>query len=356
MDGVLGRTTPTTLRTAHTYAPRKGMVACVACPGGKIPVTTSPAGAQYFNSKATASCTNCAAGTFRDSETISATCATCPAGYEVGPSARQACTLCRPGYNKTTAGLVDFCGECPVNTYMSTPGANSSCTLCPKGYEAPATGSVVCEECAVGWYNSVPGTTCDEAPQGTFTSTTASATYSLCPKGQFNSEMGQDACTPCSPGYYTDAVGSTQCKTCLAGAWSGSQAATCTACQAGYTSSPGVDNSPQGCTRCLPGTFGTSTSKQSMCKACTRGYQCPGFGQTIVSQCGLGTFSPVEGLNKCRPCPVNTFQATAVNRLSPVAIFACTRCPAGQDTRGLVGQSKCQPIRIQTRRLKVMSE
>jgi hypothetical protein len=36
---------------------------------------------------------------------------------------------------------------------------------------------------------------------------------------------------------------------------------------------------------------------------------------------------------------------------NPIAVMACIRCQPGTNTRGLTGQSKCQVIRPQVRRM-----
>lgn len=58
---------------AHTYAPRKGMSQCVACPAGQVPLSYGDL---------TPACQACPNGTFRREATVSATCQRCGAGRE----------------------------------------------------------------------------------------------------------------------------------------------------------------------------------------------------------------------------------------------------------------------------------
>ena len=49
--------------------------------------------------------------------------------------------------------------------------------------------------------------------------------------------------------------------------------------------------------------------------------------------------------------PVNTYSAGGGTAASPFAVMACIKCQPGTNTRGLTGQSKCQVIRPQVKRL-----
>ncbi|PSC75114.1 multiple epidermal growth factor-like domains 6 [Micractinium conductrix] len=321
----------------HTYAPRAGMMSCIACPAGTVPKDITVSGAPR-----TTSCQECPDGKYRDAYTPTATCTDCGQGKEVGPSAKQDCTLCRPGTFKSTIAVVNFCTPCAKHQYRPTAGA-LSCLLCPKGTQTQDVGNIECTPCAVGYYNGVPGTECDPSPTGTYVNTTGAFYPVPCPKGTWNNEQAQDNCNSCPPGKYSNTLGSKDCKTCAGGTFSTGQASACTDCRAGYAAAAGSSS----CTPCKPGTYAPDP-KSLTCKPCPRGYQCPTSAMRRVSGCPKGTYSNKEGNKLCTPCPVNTY-STGGSTSSPV--FSCTKCDVGKNTRGLTGQSICQVIRPQVKRL-----
>lgn len=62
------------------------MTACISCKGGFVPADSGA------SADGPDTCVACASGLFRSFYTNNNTCGTCAAGYEVGPSNRQACT------------------------------------------------------------------------------------------------------------------------------------------------------------------------------------------------------------------------------------------------------------------------
>lgn len=96
--------------TLNTYAPRKGMQKCVACKAGTIPDQS----ASTTDIKGPDRCVACSATSYRAAFMASATCTTCPAGSETGPSNHAACTPCRPGY--VSDGSAADCTPCGVST------------------------------------------------------------------------------------------------------------------------------------------------------------------------------------------------------------------------------------------------
>ena len=278
-----------------TYAPRDGMAACLPCKGGSF--ATDSGIAADGNDQ----CTDCAAGTYRSFYTVSATCATCNAGYEAGPSSHQACTQCRPGTYKDTDGTTDYCSECPTNTYQATPGAKTDCVSCPKGYETQDTGNTECSPCAVGYYKPTNArVACTVAPVGTFVNSSAAFFYTPCAVGTFNSKTAQDSCDPCPPGQYANTLGSKSCKTCPAGTFSSGQSATCKACSAGYYAPAGS----AACSPCKPGYY-TSAARAGTCSLCPKGSQCPSPATSTPKACSLGYYAAKDGQKLCTPCPVN---------------------------------------------------
>ncbi|PSC74950.1 von Willebrand factor type EGF andpentraxin domain-containing 1 Flags: Precursor [Micractinium conductrix] len=341
LDTQLGFT-GTAKKWAHTYAPRKGMTQCIPCPGGTVPSYDAVLLATY-------SCKACPNGMFRDAYTVNDSCVPCGPGKEVGPSSKMDCTMCRAGtyMNATRAGgattLANTCDLCPIHTYRPTMGA-LSCLPCPRGTQTSNTGNVECTACPIGYFNNNAGTACKPAQAGTFVNTTGANVTTPCPKGTWNNEQAQDNCNPCAPGKYSNTFGSTECKTCAAGTYSAGQATACKECRPGYFAPAGA----AACSPCKPGTYapvGTSAT----CKLCPKGYQCPTNAMKAVGSCPKGTFSNKEGNKQCTPCPTNTYSNGG--GAAPTAVVACIKCAPGTNTRGLVGQSKCQVIRPQVKRL-----
>ncbi|PSC75144.1 serine threonine [Micractinium conductrix] len=336
----------TTSEWTHTFAPRKGMTQCIPCPGGTIPANTG-SGATL----ATASCKACPNGQFRDAYTKSASCAPCGPGKEVGPSSKMSCTMCRAGtyMNATRAGKTttdaNTCDLCPIHTYRPTMGA-LSCLPCPRGTQTSNTGNVECTACPIGYHNNQAGTICEAADKGTFVNTTGAYVSTPCPKGTWNNEEAQDNCNPCAPSKYSNTFGSTECKTCAAGTFSAGQSSFCSDCRAGYFAPAGA----AACSPCKPGTYAPE-GKSATCKMCPKGYQCPTNAMKAVGPCPKGTFSNKEGNKQCTPCPTNTYSNGGGSPLAPGPVMACIKCAPGTNTRGLTGQSKCQVIRPQVKRL-----
>ncbi|PSC70770.1 histidine-tRNA cytoplasmic isoform B [Micractinium conductrix] len=304
---------------AHTYAPRKGMGQCVACPAGMKPLTVGAT---------TTECVACADGWYRGATQITADCLICGEGREVGPSNKANCQMWL-GTNDA-----NFCQACPINTYRPTMGAQS-CLPCPKGTFTQNTGNIECVSCAIGFYGNVPGLGCFPAPAGTFVNTTGAYTPTPCPRGSWNNEEGADNCNPCGPGKYANTLGSKECKSCAAGTYSRAQSTVCLDCKAGFFSSPGAST----CSPCKPGTYGPDP-KAPQCKLCAKGFQCPTSGLKLYSPCPKGTFSNKEGDVQCSPCPVNTYSFGGGTAARPTAVRACIKCAPGTNTRAYCGMER----------------
>jgi hypothetical protein len=111
---------------ANTVAPRAGMSACTPCKGGFVPANSTAAGPD--------SCVACGNGLFRNAFTVSATCAPCGEGSEVGPSSHQACTQCLPGSflgADEVATSNNTCSECPVSLPVCLPACCPACPALP---------------------------------------------------------------------------------------------------------------------------------------------------------------------------------------------------------------------------------
>jgi hypothetical protein len=96
--------------------------------------------------------------------------------------------------------------------------------------------------------------------------------------------------------------------------------------------------------KCPKGSFNDAT-RQSQCKDCPAGFQCPVTGMNKQPKdyagdkfkCPAGAFS-VGAAVTCSPCPVNTYAAS-------LGSSACAKCSTGQNTRGKTGSSKCTAAR-----------
>ncbi|PSC69766.1 pro convertase subtilisin kexin type 5-like [Micractinium conductrix] len=302
-----------TPKYANTYAPRAGMMNCIPAPAGTVPVYDSSA-------RTTSSYAACPNGKFRDAYSVSITCTDCGPGKEVGPSNKQDCIVCRPGYY-LDAGMVaqkkNYCTPCPKDQYRSNFGA-TTCMLCPRGTDTQDNANTDCTNCPIGYYNGVAGTPCDPAPAGTYVNTIGAYYATPCPKGTFNNEPAQDNCNSCPPGKYSSTLGARECKTCAAGTFSKGQSAGCTDCRPGYAAASGSS----ACVPCKPGTYAPD-SKSPECKLCLKGYQCPTSAMKRVGGCPRGTYSNKEGNKLCTPCPQNTY---SLGGTSTTSALACIKC------------------------------
>lgn len=325
----------------NTYAPRMGMSRCQACRAGSFP----------DKSVSTLSgndvCSPCTGNTYRPAGSSSPTCLTCTAGREVDSSDNTNCLPCLAGYymtdinggsNTSLAAISSSCIPCEINTYQPMVG-QTRCLQCPAGSSTQDEGNTECQPCPIGYYSSSAAAACIAAPKGTYVEDVGAKTYTPCPAGTFSSEEGSDSCDSCPPGQYANTLGSKSCKTCPSGTYSKGRASTCSSCMPGYYSAPGSG----ACYACKAGSF-ANASRSSTCMLCPLGSQCPTIAARLPQLCPRGFFSNREGSRLCSPCPANTYQNKLGQR-------GCIACPRGYTTRGLAGQSSCQPMRPANRRL-----
>ncbi|EFN53625.1 hypothetical protein CHLNCDRAFT_58424 [Chlorella variabilis] len=361
---------------ANTYAPRRGMAACQQCVGGTAP--TSSVGSPGFDK-----CTACEGNTYRPVSSTSSTCLVCTAGKEVHGTSHRGCSPCSAGWfmpdeaNGTNLALPALSGSCsrcptflfyffvfffarpgvvqqrggarafvlqaefatrPANQYQNRTG-QAACVLCPAGSSTSDTGNTQCYPCPLGTYSTSPEMNCVPAPEGSYVGTTGATAYTACPTGTFSNSAGAEACDICVAGQYANVKGSKACKTCGAGSWSSGAAASCTKCLPGYYASPGSGM----CSPCKPGSF-SNVSGMGVCLGCPLGRQCPSIATKEPQPCPKGSYSNKEGARLCTLCAANTYQDVRGQR-------GCKVCASGYTTRGLQGQSACQPMRTQTRRM-----
>ncbi|KAL4421395.1 hypothetical protein ABPG75_010686 [Micractinium tetrahymenae] len=318
----------------NTYAPRTGMAGCQPCRAGFYPTQSDP------GLPGNDQCSPCTGSTYRPFSSSSPTCPQCTAGREVDGT-RSFCLPCKQGYympdvlggnNVSLAANGSTCLPCPVNRNQPRTG-QTSCNLCPAGYSTQDVGNAQCDPCAAGYYSPLAATTCLAAPRGTYVSTQGAKTYTPCAPGTFSGDEGDDACDSCPPGLYANTYGSRTCKACRAGTFSKGGAVSCLPCPAGFTSAPGASS----CTACRPGNFASAAGSGS-CTLCPLGMQCPTMATRNPQPCPRGSFSNRQGSRLCSPCPPNTYTSETGQR-------NCNSCDPGYSTRGLTGQSACQPVR-----------
>jgi hypothetical protein len=153
------------------------------------------------------------------------TCAPCGAGTYSDSEGLSACISCPPGTYSAADGF-SVCSGCPAGQYASVEGANSSnaCVNCEAGSYANTAGLSSCTLCPAGTYSAVE-------------SANSSSVCISCPAGQYASVEGANSlsvCIACGPGTYSDTPGMS----------------TCTQCSTGQTSFPSGSNSSSACTMC----------------------------------------------------------------------------------------------------------
>lgn len=173
-------------------------------------------------------------------------------------------TACTPGQHKDANGL---CHDCTAGRF-STTGEASACTACPKGHAAPVPAMQSCAEC----------------PAGRFAPTTASAQCMSCPLNTVAPETGASRCEACEPGQLTYSRAATACLSCNAGSYP--RSGTCHPARVGHFAATGA---------------------------------------LLDTPCVDGYHAPVEGMQRCLPCPdgsISTPDRTACEPCGPRAYTA----------------------------------
>jgi len=209
-------------------------------------------------------------------------------------SSAAGCLSCAAGYSGSSVGGTSGCTPCPQGSYGSaTAGNGNTCTACNAGYTTTTVGvtgtdASACTVCAAGYEGaSISGTSgCTACPRGTYGSATA---------GNGNT------CTACNAGYTTTTVGVT-----------GTDASACTVCAAGYEGASISGTS--GCTACPRGTYGSATAGNgNTCTACNAGYTTTTVGVTgtdasACTVCAVGyEGASISGTGGCTACPQGTY-------------------------------------------------
>jgi hypothetical protein len=270
---------------------------CVPCPSGSFgienlllpPISSSiackqcPAGS--YSSSGALECTFCPVGFYSES-TGSILCKSCPSGsYGVMPGSS----------NKTLA-----CIQCPVGTFNELTGQTRiSCTSCPTGTASNSTGASsknTCKSCEPGTYSLSGDSSCTPCLPGFYSDTSNSGQCTPCPRNTYNELSGASSlsqCILCPSGTFTAVSGTSSSSDCVAGAYScprGTQSKTSVAkslsdCIELVCPFPLQPSTVEGivvasasfgskCIGCAQGTFGSPSSR---CSLCMTGEVCPGF-------------------------------------------------------------------------------
>lgn len=146
---------------------------------------------------------------------------------------------------------------------------------------------------------------------------------------------------PCSAGYFCQ-YGTTE-TSCPSGTYSlystgGTYA--CTDVPAGY-GFVAADHPPH---QCPPGFYQDQNQDSGGCIICPIGYECPGGSSAYLRPiyCDHGTYSPIEGISSCIPCPQGFYcsDPSAFPVFCPDGTYSndgqseCTLCPAGMQCIG----------------------
>lgn len=261
------------------------------------------------------------------------------------------CCACSLGYYKPyNSGQFSSmsCSMCPPNTYTSSQGS-AGCTSCSAG-SFSSSGSSSCTNCATPG-KQWTGSTCEQCPRGSFSSTLARSDGSYncesCPTSIYTAAAGSisiSACSICAPGYAGIVVNggslaATGCSVCPIGFFSNENANTCTACPTSFSTYSYGSQFASDCALCAPGYYGSvvnaGTATASGCTACPIGYTTVKVGGTSVDDCSKCVpgyiFNDLTG--KCTICPAGTWGQSGMT--------ACILCSAG--TYSLSGSSSCTP-------------
>jgi len=360
----------TTANGACTQCPTGGVTSaggsttCTCAAGGSPSV-----GGGYFSNGLTGSqliCTSCPANSYQP--TSGATTCKCMAGYysNGGSGASLVCTPCPIGKYKESGAVVETsCSSCPAGQDTSSDGT---------GQDGEAASSAsMCKQCAVGYFQTTPGTACQAAPVNTYTITTGTGNTGVlpCPAGTSTNTLTARSrpsdCLFCQGGYFSEqqsdcqacpvntfsTVGSPTCSSCDAGSDTRSQTAQghCSLC-AVNTYSPG---NGQSCSKCSAGTSTNSASGASFCTDCSAGFYSEEGGN--CTRCPEGQYAP-SGSPQCSVCPAGSSTSNgeyctcndgfASNGGSGAALV-CTKCASGHYVQGQRREATtCTPCPVNT--------
>ena len=296
------------------------------CPGGpqaragieecpdEYPFTNTTAGSFLGD------CVGCGTGT----SLVNGTCVVlCVPGYYANSSFAVACDECPVGYwcpggPQTSAGIFP-CAAGETTLVPASANATDCLPTCDPGKYA-ANGMLPCLDCGLNFFcegGPQPEAVQTPCPDGTFTTTTTSASAGACERCAQG--LPPDcAVTTCAPGYFAATPGA-DWQVCGVGFTcpGGPQTTPLqTPCPDGLTTLTATSTGVVACVRsCPPGTFAPSPT--APCVECGVPYYCPG---------GFQDEGPLKDpCPQSPPPPYTTLVPNAVNQSQCVIV-----CPAGQ--------------------------
>ena len=134
----------------------------LAPPGPSYPAACDPDKGQFQLASGQASCDQCDADFYLDTQATPVTCRRCGAG-ESSAVGSTACTPCAGGTAKAAGDSA--CSLCPAGSYAGS-GA-TECVPCTSGFYQDMSGQTSCKACGEREYQSDPGgTDCIACPAG----------------------------------------------------------------------------------------------------------------------------------------------------------------------------------------------
>jgi len=321
------------------------------------------AGGQYLT--AAGDCADCAAGTFQPFASYARSCRPCPRGtytdltkateckvcenlnasgsstcpaacaagsyMPTGSSISSACIVCPAGTFNSIAGTsgLETCKNCPQNTYSEITGMakESDCTRCAKGFTSPA-GSIADSACVAATARCRPGFYASSSTSTEGDKNADGKTCSKCPIGKYSTATDAAVCTACEAGKSTLLAGTPAASLCIAA----------TVCPAGKYLS--AKDQYMWCQPCLPGFYSAEVGATSaaVCEKCPDGQTTSTGGQVAVNAC--------TAVNSAAGCPAGTYGSSfgrSVSSSSTATRSFCLPCPPGtfNPSTGSTSISEC---------------
>ena len=322
----------------------------------------------------------CLPGQYYDS--VSGSCATCPAGSVTNTLASPgatSCTPCASGYYDDDLDSTTVCkawtitpddcdtkpnqdGQLGQAYTQGTTTSDATCTSCPTGYVAPKSThkelDTTCNLCSAGYGGETQDGTqvcavcTDNKYQVHKSSLDTPCAVKECPKGHgtTNSSNTTHPCEPCGQTEYSDSDTTGQCEVCdgnrytadASGNYTSSQAVACVNCPAGTHQDPShgeCENCPQdhvsvaggSCTACPAHTYAVDSYDQSTssgavsCKVCADG--------TENTDGGLCEVCPADhistGGSACTKCADDTYAVDGYGDHVTSGAVTCKPCESG---------------------------
>ena len=257
------------------------------------------------------------------------------------------CVQCAPGSDNHNGGQCDWCAAGKyrdVNT-VSTVAAENGCKNCPAGRYSSATATP-------------DGTQADNSVTKYSSDIIGSSRCDPCPKGRYQNQNGQYNCKSCAGGQWQDGTASTGCKNCPDGTYmvvkvwdtenivadtSRDTESDCYSCGTGTRGrGAGYSTFADGCENCPAGQYQDS-NRQANCKNCPKAKYVGTTGSGAASDCKTcpkGKYGDQTGLGSCKNCPKGRYLDSTGND----AESDCKVCPRGKylDSTGNDAASDCK--------------